>query len=174
MPGKFYKIDRDVKLTLWEKLYLPEVLRGMFITGSHLIKNILRMDDRITVEYPDQKLEAPLGYRAEHRLMWRPDNTPRCTSCMLCSTACPADCIEIVAEDVGDNKVEKRPRIFTINELRCVFCGLCVEACPCDAIRMDTGKFENSAYTRQEFMYDINKLMNNHPADTSPYSVALY
>lgn len=174
MPGTSYKIDREVKLSLWQKAYLPEVLRGLWITGRHLIKNILRIDDRMTIEYPDVQPELPLGYRAEHRLMLRPDNTPRCTSCMLCATACPADCIEIVAEDVGDNKIEKRPRIFTINELRCVFCGLCVEACPCDAIRMDTGKFENSAYTRGEFMYDINKLLNNHPEGESPYSIALY
>ena len=42
--------------------------------------------------------------------------------------------------DVGDDKREKRPKIFEIDELRCVVCGLCVEACPCDAIRMDTGQ----------------------------------
>ncbi len=174
MPGTVYTIDRGSQLTWWEKLYLPEVVRGLFITGVHLVKNILRMEKRITIEYPEVRPTFPDGYRAEHRLMWRPDNTPRCTSCMLCATACPSDCIEIVAEDVGDNKVEKRPRIFTINELRCIFCGLCVEACPCDAIRMDTGKFENSAYSRHEFIYDINKLMTNHPDGASPYSIALY
>lgn len=176
MPGKTYVIDREVHLTLWQKLYVPEIVRGLWITGRHLVKNLVQMNEkhRMTVEYPDQKLEMPQGYRAEHRLMWRPDDTPRCTSCMLCATACPADCIEIVAEDVGDKKVEKRPRIFNINMLRCVFCGLCVEACPCDAIRMDTGKFENSAYTRREFIYDLGKLMHNHPEGGSPYSVALY
>ncbi len=176
MTVNVYTIDRGAKLSVWEKLYLPEILRGLWITGVHLVRNIVKMGekDRMTIEYPDQQPVLPQGYRAEHRLMWRPDNTTRCTACMLCATACPADCIEIIAEDVGDNKVEKRPRIFTINELRCVFCGLCVEACPCDAIRMDTGKFENSAYTRREFLYDIDKLMHNHPKDMSPYSVALY
>lgn len=174
MPGQVYVIDREAQLSWWQRLYLPEVLRGLWITGRHLARNLWRIDARITIEYPDQQPTLPQGYRAEHRLLWRPDDSPRCTACMLCATVCPADCIEIVAEDVGDNKVEKRPRIFTINELRCVFCGLCVEACPCDAIRMDTGKFENSAYTRQEFIYDIHKLMHNHPQDTSPYSIALY
>lgn len=174
MPGTVYTINRAPRLTWWESLYLPEIVRGLGITIRHLIKNIVHIDRRITIEYPDVQPTFPQGYRAEHRLMLRPDDSVRCTACMLCATACPANCIEIVAEDVGDNKIEKRPRIFTINELRCVFCGLCVEACPCDAIRMDTGKFENSAYTRQEFIYDIKKLMANHPKDVSPYSIALY
>ncbi|MBI4239094.1 MAG: NADH-quinone oxidoreductase subunit I [Deltaproteobacteria bacterium] len=174
MPGHVYTIAREARLSWWERLYLPEIVRGLWITGRHLVQNIVHMNRRITIEYPDQRPVLPQGYRAEHRLMLRPDESVRCTSCMLCATACPADCIEIVAEDVGDNKVEKRPRIFNINMLRCVFCGLCVEACPCDAIRMDTGKFENSAYTRKEFIYDIGKLMSNHPANVSPYSVALY
>lgn len=174
MPGKTYAIDRDAHLTWWERLYLPEVFRGLWITGTHLVKNIVKMNSRITIEYPDVQPKFPQGYRAEHRLMIRPDESVRCTACMMCATACPADCIEIVAEDVGDNKVEKRPRIFNINMLRCVFCGFCVEACPCDAIRMDTGKFENSAYTRKEFIYDIKKLMSNHADGASPYSIALY
>jgi len=174
MPGTYYTIQRTLTLTLWERLYLFEIIRGLGITIRHLLNNMLHIDRRITIEYPDVQPKFPEGYRAEHRLMWRPDNTTRCTACMLCATACPARCIEIVAEDVGDNKVEKRPSIFSINELRCVFCGLCVEACPCDAIRMDTGKFENSAYTRQEFIYDIKKLMTNHPEGVSPYSTALY
>lgn len=174
MSGTYYSIDRAPTLTLWERLYLPEIVRGLGITIRHLVRNIWHMDRRMTIEYPDQRPTFPQGYRAEHRLMLRPDDTVRCTSCMLCATACPARCIEIVAEDVGDNTVEKRPKVFTINELRCVFCGLCVEACPCDAIRMDTGKFENAAYSRQEFMYDIRKLMTNHPEGASPYSTALY
>ncbi|MBI4366247.1 MAG: NADH-quinone oxidoreductase subunit I [Deltaproteobacteria bacterium] len=172
--GTYYTIARAPGLSWWERFYLPEVIRGLSITMRHLLANLFHIDRRITIEYPDRQPKLPQGYRAEHRLMLRPDDTVRCTSCMLCATACPANCIEIVAEDVGDNAIEKRPRVFTINMLRCVFCGLCVEACPCDAIRMDTGKFENSAYSRGEFMYDITKLMTNHPAGVSPYSTALY
>lgn len=169
-----YVIDRGATLTFWERLYVPEIIRGMSITLRHFLRNLIKMDSRMTVEYPEVKHTLPIGYRAEHRLMLRPDNQIRCTSCMLCATACPADCMEIVAEESPDKNVEKRPAVFSINMLRCVFCGLCVEACPCDAIRMDTGKYENSQYTRQDFIYDKAKLVSNHPDGVSPYSIAIY
>jgi NADH-quinone oxidoreductase subunit I len=125
-----------------------------------------------TFEYPEQVKPIPDGYRAEHRLMKRADGTVRCTACMLCATACPADCIEIVAADNPDPKIEKQPVTYTINLLRCVFCGLCVEACPCDAVRMDTKKIDMAGYTREEFILDINRLLENHPEGVSPFSVA--
>lgn len=174
MATSTYSIDRREKLTLWERLYLPEILRGMAITGWHFFKNLVFRDRRMTIEFPEKKKELPPGYRAEHRLMLREDGSVRCTACMLCATICPARCIEIEAEDVGDDKIEKRAKKFTINELRCVFCGLCVEACPCDAIRMDTGKFENSTFDRQTAIYDINKLINNNAPGQSKLSQGLY
>lgn len=153
---------------------MPEIIRGLIITGGHLLKNIFNIKKRITVEYPDQKRELPAGYRAEHRLMLRDNGEIRCTSCMLCQTICPADCIEILAEESEFKSIEKRPKEFYINELRCIFCGLCAEVCPCDAIRMDTGKYENAAFTRRELVYDIRKLASNHPEGSSPISSAMY
>lgn len=167
------KISRPEKLTLWESLYLPEILRGLLITIRHFLDNLIHPYKRMTVEYPEKKKDIPVGYRAEHRLMKRPDGSVRCTACMLCATACPADCIAIVAEESPDQSIEKRAKEYTINELRCVYCGLCVEACPCDAIRMDTYKYENSNYTREDFFYDKERLLNNHPDGASPYSAAL-
>ncbi len=167
------KISRPEKLTLWERIYLPEIIRGLFITISHFIDNFIHMKRRMTIEYPEVKKDIPYGYRGEHRLMWRADGSVRCTACMLCVTACPADCITIVAEETPDPRIEKRAKEYTIDELKCVFCGLCVEACPCDAIRMDTYKYENANYTRESCIYDKNKLMNNHAEGQSPYSVSL-
>ncbi len=169
-----YVIDRGATLTFWERLYIPEIIRGLSITAHHFFRNLIRMNDRMTVEYPEQKQKIPTGYRAEHRLMLRPDGQVRCTACMCCATICPSDCIEIVAEESPDKTIEKRPAAFNINMLRCVFCGLCVEACPCDAIRMDTGKYENTQYTREDFIYDKAKLISNHPEGMSPYSIAIY
>ena len=170
---KVKQITRPEKLTLWERIYILEIARGLLITAKHFFYNLIHMNTRMTIEYPEQKKDLPYGYRGEHRLMWRPDGSIRCTACMLCATACPADCISIVAEESPDPFIEKRAKEYTIDELRCVFCGLCVEACPCDAIRMDTYKYENANYTREACIYDKNKLMNNHAEGQNPYSVSL-
>jgi NADH-quinone oxidoreductase subunit I len=85
---------------------------------------------------------------------------------MMCSTVCPADCIEIVAAEHPDPKVEKFPAVFNIDLLRCVYCGLCEEACPCDAIRMDTGIYEIAADNREKFVVDKDFLLNEDKAGT--------
>jgi len=162
------------RLSMLDKIYVGAIFRGMWITLKHAVRNIFNQKGIITYEYPEMKKPIPEKYRAEHRLMQRPDATPRCTACMLCATACPANCIEIVAEEHPDPRVEKFPKIYNINLLRCVYCSLCVEACPCDAIRMDTQKLVEAAYTREGFIVDKNYLLNNHPSDKSPFSIALY
>jgi len=173
MAGSTYTIERK-PLNFLEKLWLPEILRGMFITGKHFFKNLFKLNDNICIEYPEVKKVLPPGYRAEHRLMQREDGTIRCTACMLCSTVCPARCIEIVAEDIPGDTKEKRPKIFNINELRCVVCHLCVDVCPCDAIRMDTGRFENASFDRSSAIYDKEKLLNNRAEGSSNLSAGLY
>jgi len=158
-----------------ERIYIFEILRGLLTTLTHLVKHVLGhvggSGNFVTYEYPEQPKPIPEGYRAEHRLMKRPDGTVRCTACMLCATACPAECIEIVAGENPDPKIEKYPTVYNINLLRCVFCGLCVEACPVDAIRMDTKKIDMAGFTREEFILDINYLLENHPNGMSPTSI---
>ena len=166
------KILKRRPMTIWEKVYIFAIARGLLTTLSHLIKHTLGLEKMPTFEYPEKPKPIPDGYRAEHRLMKRPDGTVRCTACMLCATACPADCIEIIAGESPDPKIEKYPTDYNINLLRCVFCGLCVEACPVDAIRMDTKKIDMAGFTREEFIVDINYLLNNHPNGISPTSIA--
>ena len=168
-----YKIDRPSNSSVWIRSYLPEIVRGLFITARHFVVNLFRIDRRMTVEYPEQRKALPPGYRAEHRLMKRASGDIRCTACMLCQTVCPSNCIRIEAEEVDDPAIEKRPRSFVIDESKCVFCGLCVEACPCDAIRMDTAKYENASFSRDDLIYDMNKLLENHADGQSPLSSAL-
>jgi NADH-quinone oxidoreductase subunit I len=124
--------------SLEQRLYLPEIIKGLGVTARHFFANLFTRKYTVTVEYPEQTVKYPPRNRGLHRLMLREDGDVRCVACMMCPTACPAHCITIVAEDTG-NKNEKRPKVFEIDELRCIVCGLCVEACPCDAIRMDTG-----------------------------------
>jgi NADH-quinone oxidoreductase subunit I len=43
--------------------------------------------------------------------------------------------------------------------LKCIYCGMCEEACPCDAIEL-TPTFTKVSTTREEKIYDINKLLS--------------
>ena len=165
------------KRTWWERIYLAEVARGMVITIRHFVRNIANLRKNqvgMTYQYPEMPKPIDRVWKGEHRLMHRPDGTPRCVSCNCCATACPADCIHITAADTGHDGVEKYPIGFDIDILQCVFCGFCVEACPCDAIRMDTGKFPEAGYEGPKHILDIDYLMNNHPEGVSKVSEAIY
>ena len=118
------------KLSIWQRLYLPEILRGMLVTTRHFWVNVLRQRHTVTQQYPEKPTYVSERYRGRHRLTRKEDGSPRCTACMLCATSCPALCIHIVAAEHDDPTVEKHPASFTIDELRCVFCGLCVEGLP--------------------------------------------
>ena len=151
---------------LGEQVYILEVIRGLGVTFRHLFVNLWRHVLRllglrsapgaVTIQYPDEP--AMLGRRARtrHSLLSRADGSPRCTSCLLCETICPAKCIHITAEDSPDAAVEKRARSFDIDMGMCVFCGHCVEACPVDAIHMDVDQVELSSYTRSGMIWDMN------------------
>ena len=129
-------------LTLWERAYLPEILRGLAITSTVFLRNMGRWvtgrKGALTTYYPEETRAdyAPLN-RGKHVLTQRPDGKPQCIACNMCATVCPAKVIEIEAgfdpEDVAHPKFPVR---FEIDYSRCIFCGLCVEACPEDAIRM--------------------------------------
>jgi len=136
-------------MTLRERVYLPEIFKGILVTNYHFLRNLglhfahllglaKEQPAAATVQYPDQRKIYPENYRGSHRLTLRPNGDVRCTACFLCATACPAQCIYIEAGEHPDPQVEKYPLRYEIDTLRCIYCGLCVEACPCDAIRMDT------------------------------------
>jgi NADH-quinone oxidoreductase subunit I len=157
------------ELSVWERLYFIEIFRGLGITFGHMAKSLTDPRHFPVLNYPDEAPRLPRDYRARHRLMKRPDGTPRCVACFMCSTACPARCINIVAEESPDHHIEKRPVRFEIDLLLCVFCGFCVEACPCDAIRMDTREAVLAADNRRAFVVDKEKMLDwdpkNYPLD---------
>ena len=81
----------------WQKLYLPEILRGMAVTTRHFVTNVFGRRHTVTQQYPEEPTYVSERYRGRHRLMRKEDGAPRCTSCMLCATSCPALCIHIQA-----------------------------------------------------------------------------
>lgn len=137
------------KLTLLEKIYLVEIVKGLMVTSRHLFSNLFKPSLLPTISYPEEKIELPgnAKTRSRHRIKLRKDGSPKCVACMLCSTICPAYCIKIEAGET-ENSVEKYPKVFDIDLSRCIMCGLCVEACPEDAITMDTEEIPGGAYDR--------------------------
>jgi|SRR5688572_27207943 len=141
-----------------QQVFLPAIVKGLGVAMRHFFDNVATRKDVVTIEYPEEQPHKPERYRGLHRLMHREDGAVRCVACQCCSTACPAHCITIVAEETG-NQNEKRPAIFEIDELRCIVCGLCVEACPCDAIRMDGGIHAPPTERRVDAILGKNDLM---------------
>ena len=142
-------MKRREEMTLMERLYIWEVVKGISLTFGKMVSNltcyllsvvgIKSSRPWATFEYPDEARPYPARYRGRHRLTLKDDGSVRCTACFLCATACPANCIFIEPTESPDPHVEKYPARYEIDTLMCVYCGYCVDACPVDAIRMDTG-----------------------------------
>lgn len=150
------KIERE-PMTFRERLFLPEVLKGMVVTISHLIKNLFNYKKLPIISYPEIKRLYSERFRGRHILTTREDGTTRCVACYMCSTACPAECITIEAGE-DDRTREKFPTRYDIDLLRCVFCGYCVDACPEDAIYM-TRDYELAIDTRARAVVGLRDLV---------------
>jgi len=143
-------IVKRKELTLSEKLYLPEVVRGLRITFGKMFKK------KSTRQYPEEPLIKTEVTRGQPRLAVNEDSTIRCVSCGMCEIACPAYAITIDGGET-DRFIEREPKRFDIDFLRCILCGFCEEACPKDAIFM-SDELELADTTRQGLIYDIEKL----------------
>ncbi|MGZ8994535.1 MAG: hypothetical protein ACXW16_11020, partial [Burkholderiaceae bacterium] len=80
---------------LWELAYLPEILRGLFITGGVFARNMFRWmtfrKGALTTYYPEEtRADYARGNRGKHILTQRPDGRPQCIACNMCATVCPA------------------------------------------------------------------------------------
>jgi len=105
--------------------------KGLKTTLEHLFKR------PVTVQYPEEVLPLPLGYRGRVSLVVNPETGRyRCTACGLCAKACPVNIIQIVRAKDESGKPTPYPERYEYNLLECIFCGLCVEACPFEALTM--------------------------------------
>ena len=147
----------DKKMTFAESIYLPALVKGLWITIKHLFKR------KATVRYPEQTRSFSEIYRGQHVLKRDENGAERCTACGLCAVACPAEAITMEAAErlPGEEMLyreEKYAARYEINMLRCIFCGLCEEACPKEAIFL-TDRIVPTNFERDEFIYGKDKLV---------------
>ena len=145
------------QMTFSERIYLPAVLGGMWITLKHFFKK------KATIKYPEVQRPMSDVYRGQHVLKRDEQGRERCTACGLCAVACPAEAITMVAaertkEQAHLYREEKYAATYEINMLRCIFCGLCEEACPKQAIFL-TNRIVDADFGRGEFIYGKDKLV---------------
>lgn len=150
----YYKVTVPQQKKSW---YLPGILSGLGFTFKRMMQNLANKKRMPTLNYPEEHYQYSPRFKGNHVLTVKKDGKIRCTACMLCATACPANCITIHASEDNDPSVEKYPISYEIDILRCVFCGFCEEACPVDAIRMGP-EWQTPGTNGENFVYDIKQL----------------
>lgn len=156
LTNKVKSVDRR-PMTFLERIYLWNIVKGMFITFSHIFKR------KPTIHYPEQKREFSPVFRGLHVLNRDEEGRENCTACGLCAVACPAEAITMEAAERLPSeehlyREEKYAAKYEINMLRCIFCGLCEEACPKDAIYLSE-TFAPANFTRKGFIYGKEDLL---------------
>ncbi|MGH2563417.1 MAG: 4Fe-4S binding protein, partial [Ginsengibacter sp.] len=81
------------KMTFWERIYLPEIFRGMLITFKHIFRK------KVTINYPEQTRKFSPVFRGLQILNRDDEGRERCTACGLCAVACPAEAITMEAAE---------------------------------------------------------------------------
>jgi NADH-quinone oxidoreductase subunit I len=133
-------------------LLLSEIISGMALTFSYIFK------PKVTINYPYEKGPISPRFKGEHALRRYPNGEERCIACKLCEAVCPAQAITIEAEPREDGS--RRTTRYDIDMVKCIYCGMCEEACPVDAI-VEGPNFEFTTETREELLYDKQKLLSN-------------
>lgn len=141
---------RKKDLTFWQRIYIPEILKGLRLTIAQIFK------PKLTTEYPEERFEPPSSFRGRPVLV-EEQGVERCVACGLCSRVCPALAIEVQAAETEREK-ERYPVKFEINMVRCIFCGFCEEVCPEEAIVM-SNEYELVFTSQEEAVFGKDKLL---------------
>jgi NADH-quinone oxidoreductase subunit I len=143
-------IIRKKNLSLWQRTFLPAILKGLTITFREMFK------PKFTRQYPEERWTPPDSFRGRPVLV-EENGVERCVACGLCARVCPALAIELQASET-ENEKERYPVRFEINMLRCIFCGFCEEVCPEEAIVM-SDEYELTFTSQEEGIFGKDKLL---------------
>ena len=87
-----------VKLSWWERLYIPTFLNGFKVTLSHFfsfkkskVYEEKNKDNKFkaTLNYPEELWTVPEGFRGAPYLVSDQNDNTKCVSCQLCEFVCP-------------------------------------------------------------------------------------
>jgi NADH-quinone oxidoreductase chain I len=123
---------------------------GLVTTGKYLPTRA------VTLQYPKERWPMPERSRGVVVLLSDPESGElNCNACLVCMRQCPVSAITVT--QAKDEKGERYPGTFTVDNTLCCFCGICEEVCNFDAIKM-TGKYEFSVFKKEELIYDKTNL----------------
>lgn len=131
---------------------LFDMIKGLSLTLRYMFR------PKVTINYPYEKGPLSPRFRGEHALRRYANGEERCIACKLCEAICPAQAINIEAEQRDDGS--RRTTRYDIDMTKCIYCGFCQEACPVDAI-VEGPNFEYATETREELFYNKEKLLAN-------------
>ena len=152
LTNKSQAVNRK-PMTLLERLYLINIIKGMLITFSHMFKK------QPTIRYPEEKREFSPVFRGLHVLNRDEEGRERCTACGLCAVACPAEAITMEAAErvEGEEQLYREEKYAAKYEI-----NMCEDACPKDAIYLSE-TFAPANYTRKGFIYGKPDLLIPNP-----------
>lgn len=144
-------IHRERTLGFLERIYLPEIFRGLWYTLKQMFQ------PKFTMLYPEERFKPPAIFRGRPVLV-EDEGQERCVACGLCARACPPLAISMQAAENSNDPKERYPDFFEINMLRCIYCGYCEEVCPEEAIVMSKD-YDLVYQSREDAVYDKSRLL---------------
>ncbi len=163
------------------------IIKGLLETARNFVGSYVSKERLTTVQYPEERWEAPEASRTFPFLVYDGDEWLaglRCTSCQICEKECPPKCIYIEksADKKPDavGKMQFYPTRFDIDISVCMSCQICVEVCPFDSIKMDRifelstdDRFEGLILDRQKLAKSNSYYHQIHPTEAAEVDAAL-